>query len=148
VGVTYAPLAKAGDRQRVATYLQRVEAANQPILLFASEGEMPLRRYYQGKNQLFPLPRAMGEKVFDQRLLVLESDQSLRTILLGPKPVEQFWLVLSPDFVISGLPEGNCQIYRTNLNCQVLTQFMAQHYQVQSQQEFLSTVVQEMRLKR
>jgi uncharacterized membrane protein len=147
VGVTYAPLAKAGDWQRVATYLQRVEAENQPILLFANEAELPLRRYYQGKNQLFPLPRPMGEEVFDQRQLILENDQSLRSLLLGPEPVEQFWLVLSPGFVISGLQEGNCEIYRTNLNCQVLTQFMEQHYQVQSQQEFLETIVQEMSLK-
>jgi hypothetical protein len=147
VGVTYAPLAKAGDWQRVATYLQQVESANQPILLFASEGELSLQRYYQGKNRLLPVPRPMGEKVFDQRQLILESDQSLRTLLLGPEPVEQFWLVLSPGFVISGLREGNCEIYRTNLNCQVLTQFMEKYYQVQSQKEFLETIVQDMRLK-
>jgi uncharacterized membrane protein len=147
VGVTYAPLAKAGDWQRVATYLQQVESANQPILLFANEGELSLQRYYQGKNRLLPVPRPMGEKVFDQRQLVLESDQSLRTLLLGPEPVEQFWLVLSPGFVISGLQEGNCEIYRTNLNCQVLTQFIEKYYQVQSQKEFLETIVQDMRLK-
>lgn len=147
LSLTYAPLAKDGDWRRVTAYLHQMERVNQPIFLFTGEGELPLARYYKGINPLIALPNPMGEETFDIRKLVIEDEQSLYDLLIRDNPVETFWLITSPSFVIDGLQTGQCELYNINLNCQILNQFLAQYYQIEVEKSFWRSHVAKLKLK-
>lgn len=138
--VTYKPLAKEGDWQRVASYIMAFEKANQPILVFVADSALPLKYYYFGHNVMAPIPRAVGEN-YDIRDFALKDEKEIQAVL------SRFSIDRQSLWVVTNYQTGKCEtsaqltFFDINLNCQVLEEFINQHYSVQLSQDFYKSSV-------
>lgn len=137
--VTYTPLAKPGDFDRVAQYLMANEQPNQPVLVFHSDAVWPLRSYYKGQNQLVALPQENAlEKWNPRNNVIKDEDQILGRINSITDSPERFWLV----------HDGWCAQGSLSFNCQVLDDVIERYFVVESTKNFLEpTTVQLLRRK-
>jgi|CXWL01.1.fsa_nt_gi uncharacterized membrane protein len=137
--VTYSPLAKPGDFERVAQFLMANEQPDQPVLVFHADAVWPLRTYYKGQNQLVALPQENALEKWDPRNNVLkDEDQILSRINSIPDSPERFWLV----------HDGWCAQGSLSFNCQLLEDAVKNHFIIESTETFLNpTTVRLLRRK-
>jgi len=62
--IDQAPLAKAGDSQRVARTLEKLERDDEPILVIPADRVLSLGFYYRGRNRLVPVPRDPSLEIY------------------------------------------------------------------------------------
>lgn len=168
---TYSPLAKGGDWQRVATYLETYEQANQPIAVFSAEGALPFKYHYKGINPILALPPLPVEGRYDLRNFVLKDETQVEAAIRGvrrspssakagtqspdaqppdaqpPELPEQFWLIEAPAHMVVRGSEKRCEIWQIDLNCQALDGFVARYYDVTEHQSFYDANVKKLRRK-
>lgn len=140
--LTYGPLAKDGDWQRVAQHIMAAEQPDQPILVFSAEITLPLSYYYTGSNPIVPLPKPLHPDIYDQRELILTSETQIRAALTAfPQPPDTLWLVTGPDYIIHGTEGKACTLLDIQFNCQILEGFVDRHYEVVQTQDFYGSRV-------
>ncbi len=151
--VTYAPLAKDGDWQRVAAYITAQETPKQPVLVFSAEGLLPLNYYYQGVNSLRGVPRQVPGGQYDLRRFALQNDSEIQEAIAGSsqpeKPLpQQLWLVKAPSYVLDGTGKKACQIWEIDLGCTRLEAFLNRRYDVVNRRDFYGANVRLFQKKR
>jgi hypothetical protein len=123
----YRDLAKIGDWQRVASYIQANERPGEPIITFESQASLPLAIYYHGPNKIVPLPRPMDFQRYDLRTVALHSPSDVSRVFDSLAPSDgNVWLVTT-DF---------CRRVPIDFKCDLLDRYVAQHYVVLSNQAF------------
>jgi mannosyltransferase len=91
---TYRALAKDGDVERVARYLQERERPGEPIVVFPSENAAVLGYYYRGPNVIVPVPWRPDPERFDPREFVLHDADEFWKALGGElAPGSELWIV-------------------------------------------------------
>ncbi|MCU0523782.1 MAG: hypothetical protein MUF72_03045 [Elainella sp. Prado103] len=140
--LTYMPLAKDGDWQRVSNYLMASEQPNQPILVFSAEITLPLSYYYTGDNPVIPLPQPLNPDVYDQRAFVLTNPTEIETALgQFPDRPSSLWLVTGPDYIVHGTAGQACTLLGFSFNCHILEEFIDRYYSVVQTQSFYGSQV-------
>lgn len=125
--VTYSPLAKPGDFERVSDYLMQNERANEPVLVFHADAVLPLRQYYKGRNQLVALPQENGLEKWDPRNNVLRDEaQIIERINSVQGLPDRFWLV----------HDGWCAQGAISFNCQMLESVIEKYFVVEHTRRF------------
>jgi 4-amino-4-deoxy-L-arabinose transferase-like glycosyltransferase len=136
--VRYKPMAKDGDWQRVASYLQSAEGPDQAILVFHAGAALPLARHYHGRNMLVPIPRENTFERFDFHDYVLRDEREIQAALeRTPGDDRVIWLVT----------DGNCEFGDINYNCATLEEFVNKFYSVEETRQFHGSVVRRLRKK-
>lgn len=74
----FKPLAKGGDFARAARYIQDNEKPGQPIVVLAAYAALPLDHYYEGVNELVPLPEPYIYEEYDSDKWRLASEDAVR----------------------------------------------------------------------
>ena len=132
--LTYAPLAKNGDYIRVASYLMKHEASNQPILVFNPEVEMALSSYYKGVNHLIALPAREEFKTYDLKAFLLNNRKDILAALPQDLSSHQsIWLVTDTGSI------KDQEAYATSY--EILDEFIRQRYLIQTSQDFYGSNV-------
>lgn len=125
--VTYSPLAKPGDFDRVAEYLMKNERPNEPVLVFHADAVLPLRQYYKGPNQLIALPRENGLEKWDPRNNILKDEaQIIERINSVQGFPNRLWLV----------HDGWCAQGAISFNCQLLENVIEKYFVVEHTRQF------------
>lgn len=131
----YAPLAKFGDWERTAKFLQINEQADEPIAVFMAYDQMPLRFYYNGVNEIIPAP---VEHDWNPEAAKGTTERWRRQInfITEQIPVERrrIWLVTDN---ICGSPSEP----QTSIECQPLEDFVNTHYVVERSEYFFKRKV-------
>jgi hypothetical protein len=140
--VTYKPLAKLGDWQRVASYIMANEKLGQTILVFPEHHTSALSYYYSGINTFVSVPRAMGNEKFDLSKIILKDEQEIRTALSNvPGKHQYLWIVNNFQDNTHSPNQEACEVLHINFNCQVLERFVAQYYTVEHNKDFYGSNV-------
>lgn len=140
--LTYAPLAKPGDWQRVASYIMANEHPNQPIVIFYAEAVLPFQRYYSGANMIIPLPRKVGIEVYNFQEGILKDETEIVAALNQlPDHYQSLWLINHPNEFIDRPNEDNCKILQLDFNCQLLEEFVQHHYATKQRKDFYDSTV-------
>lgn len=137
----YPKMAKAGDWQRVATYIAaREERDRQPILVFHGGSATLLREYYAGANPIVGVPREEEFTKFDARDFVLENEDQIFDVMrrAGTPDADKIWLVT----------DNQCAYLNVNYNCETLERFVSDYYETQSKQDFYGSTVRLMHRKK
>lgn len=127
LAVTYSLPAKTGDWARVAAYLMSAEKQEQPILVFQPLSAVPLACYYKGVNPLLPIPQPEAFRVFHDPDSLLKDEKQIESVLAqvsGNK--DHIWVVT----------DELCWSINLDLNCKILEDFLAKHYEVETTQKF------------
>jgi hypothetical protein len=143
--VTYAPLAKDGDWQRVANQITQLEQPNQPVMIFAAEAALPFNYYYKGQNAVIPLPNPVSQTEYNKDLFKLTSQAQLVEAVNQAGNPSQLWLVTGPMFVVRPA-SPTCPVFNFDFNCNILEQFVAKYYKVESDQSFYGSRVRKLSL--
>ncbi len=131
----YSGLAKNGDWQRVADYLARNVAPGEPVALFDSEVEVPLRYYYHAAGPLVPVPRPMSRDHFDEAEFPLHSTADVAGSLGRAAAGQQrVWLVQNDA----------CTTKASFYGCAYLQAYVASHFHVVSTARFDGSTVEEL----
>ncbi len=139
---TYGALARIGDWERVAGFLERNARPGEPILVLTAEAALPLKQYYRGPNALLPLPAEEDFKTYDERDLELRSEGEIdaalarapgdlrdrRAVWVVTHPLKPGWLGVDYGF---GVLEG----------------YLAKRYEVERSLLFYGTRVRRFTLK-
>lgn len=142
LALTYAPLAKPGDWQRVASYIMANEHPNQPIVIFYAEAALPFQQYYTGSNPVVPLPRKVGMETYNFQDGILKNETEIVTALKQlPDRSSSLWLINHPNQFIDHPDEANCEILQLNFNCQILENFVKNHYTIELRKDFYDSTV-------
>lgn len=123
---TYAPLSKPPDLREVARIIEREESPGQPILIFNAQLELPLRRYYRGRNRLVALPRPEDFARYDLREYALtdtaQIDEALAAAGSAAGPI---WLVTGES----------CGYLGIDFRCDLLERWVAERFTPDSTRE-------------
>jgi hypothetical protein len=131
----HTPYARPGDYARVAAYLERHETADEPIVVYTAEAEMPLAYYYHGKNQLVALPKPENFDRYNVRELLLHDENQVAQAL-------EKWAAKAPQFwVVTNCAPGDRAWLGVRFNVEVLDQYLAEHTRVVSEQAFFGSLV-------
>jgi len=133
----YSILAKAGDWKRVSTHIINSEQPQQEILVFTSIAAVELSYYYDGINQIIPLPKADEFKTYDLQNYALNNEAEIVQALTSDR--HDLWLVERVN--------KNCKAFDTNLNCHILENFISKNYQVTNSQQFYKSRVRFLKRK-
>ncbi len=133
----YSVLAKAGDWNRVAEYIMNSEQPQQEILVFTSISAEELSYYYDGINQIVPLPKADDFKKYALQNYALNNEAEIVQALISDR--HDLWLVERVN--------RNCKSFDVNLNCHILENFISKHYQVETSQKFYKSRVRFLKVK-
>jgi hypothetical protein len=134
----YQPLAKKGDWQRVANYIEAHETANEPIFVFHAESQLPLSFYYTGRNPLFAVPHDLRFDRIDWRDFALTDEAQIQRAFARAGNAPEIWLV-NDDF---------CSYLDVNFRCDLLEDYIAKNYNVESDKSFYQSRVRLLRAKR
>lgn len=127
LAVTWSPLAKPGDFDRVAQHIVRAEQPNEPILVFHADAVWPLRQYYKGINPLVALPQENGLEKWDPRNNVILSEQQIvDRIESAAASSKRLWLV----------HDGWCAQGALKFNCDILEKVIADRFVVEATTSF------------
>ncbi|HEY9826097.1 MAG TPA: glycosyltransferase family 39 protein [Stenomitos sp.] len=154
----YRSLAKPGDWKRVASYLEKTELPQQPIVVFNGSLAPLLQYYYSGINTIAPIPK---ERYFqDLQAYRPINEQEIRSLFSCLPTINRsnglIFLVNdsyleNPDLVNKDL-EKELKLKRSNIstsdyNLINLEKFIKQNYLTLTQKDFLLTRVRLLRLK-
>lgn len=140
LGSVYRPLAKLGDWDRVARYLETVAEPGQVIAVFPGEVNLGLSYYYTGANPIAPLPRGAAFATYDiQRFVIDEEQEIVQALTAATTDLSWIWLVTF-DFV-------DCRFLGVDFGCQVVERFIDDHYTVESTRQFFGSRVRLLRRK-
>lgn len=123
----YSQLAKRGDWQRIAAYIEANEKPNQPIIIFENYDALSLPFYYKGKNRILP-----DERYFDWELEDVWTsekafqNQTAYVISRIPPDAEEIWLAT----------EEVCQAENSRAACRPLENFLQANYTVVETKDF------------
>ncbi len=127
--VVWHPLAKVGDWQRVAAWLQREEKPGEPVAVFNIAGALSLQHYYHGVNPTIQLPRETPLDEFDTRDYVFRNETEIAGALRkAQNAAGRLWLITDPD--------KDCKSMDVDLNCRGLEDYLAAHYVTAKEQFF------------
>ncbi|MFZ1702196.1 MAG: hypothetical protein WBO10_11310 [Pyrinomonadaceae bacterium] len=127
----YRPLAKPGDFERVAKYLMANEQAGEPFLVFHADAVLPLRYYYQGKNDLLALPQENGTDAWNPRNNILKDEAQILTVIgAHPSASGRLWLV----------HDGWCAHGSIKFNCGTLENVVDKYFVVERTEKFYEPV--------
>ncbi|MBL8208226.1 MAG: hypothetical protein JNM09_28595, partial [Blastocatellia bacterium] len=127
LAVTYSLPAKTGDWARVGAYLMSAEKREQPILVFQPLSAVPLACYYKGVNPLLPIPQPEAFRVFHDPDSLLKDEKQIASVLAQvPGDKDRIWVVT----------DELCWSINLDLNCKILEDFLAKHYEVETTQKF------------
>jgi hypothetical protein len=134
----YQPMTKYGNWDQVANYVMEKEAPGQPILIFHAGNALTFGHYYQGPNILIPVPRENRFDTFDIRDYVLTSESQISELVDRKGGAhERAWLVT----------DGVCGFMDVDYHCQILDDFVARNYVVESTAVFATSKVRLLRRK-
>ena len=133
----YSVLAKAGDWKRVSTYIMNSEQPQQEILVFTSIGAEELSYYYDGINQIIPLPKPDDFKKYALDNYALNNEAEIIQALISDR--HDLWLVERVN--------SNCKSFDIDLNCHIIENFVSKYYQVETSQKFYKSRVRFLRRK-
>lgn len=128
----YRPLAKAGDWERVASFIQHHESKGQPILVFWAYAKLPFMDYYSGVNTVRALPAEPNLETYDVQAAELHSSKRIEQLAAGARTV---WLV-NTDY---------CGTPSVDLHCALLERDVASHYRTISKRVFFHNTVRLLR---
>ena len=135
---TYAPLAKDGDWQRVARFVEQNESPNQIIAAFYVYDAVPFKYYYHGQNEV--VPRRVD---YDWNAEDAEDTRTRRAgqieFLINQIPVDnqELWLITNE----------NCTAATPAAECAPLEEFVQAHYVVERTENFYTRQVRLLRAK-
>jgi uncharacterized membrane protein len=90
--ISFAPMAKVGDYRRVAAFLEAEEEPGERIFVAVSHAEYPLRVYYNGENEIVPVPFHDDLTYYDPRLWRIHTSEEVVDVLATVKSGESFWV--------------------------------------------------------
>jgi hypothetical protein len=118
----YPNLSKNGDWTRVATYIERHEKPDQPIIVFNTYDSLVMPYAYHGVNRVFP-----DERFFDFDLGATTPERVRErtefTISQIPGNASEIWLITSDECMRRGV-------------CRQLEQFLNENFVVVEQRAF------------
>ena len=136
---TYGQLAKGGDWQRVATFIQANEGADQPILAFQTENALSLQDYYHGRNAIVAVPRPISfAGSWNENVVVRNEGEIAADLREVPGRHELVWAVTTKE----------CHDYSVDYHCPIFEHFVATHFSVQLEREFFGSRVRLLKTKR
>jgi hypothetical protein len=136
--IDHSPLAKDGDYERAAHYIESNEKAGEPIVLFNSEALLPFQYYYDGPNQLLPIPRPPSTVRYDPG----------RFVIPGPAWVVAAFSRLPEDHQVVWFFDNFVNQYGpTDYNRHYLDSFLDERYTVLESKDFHSSRVSRLRSK-
>ncbi len=127
----YPNLAKSGDWKRVAEYIMNSEQPQQEILVFIPMAAEALSYYYEGINQIIPLPRAENFQNYDLENYAFNNEAEIIQALSGDPHHNHIWLV----------DDRQCGYLTVDYNCHILEDFVSKYYQVKDTQNFYKSKV-------
>ena len=123
----YFQLAKRGDWQRIAAFIEANEKPNQPIIIFQNYDALSLPFYYKGANKILP-----DEKYFDW-----ESEEAWTSDKAFQKQINYTISRISPEAEEIWLAtEEVCQTENTKVACRPLEIFLQANYTVVETKDF------------
>ena len=136
---TYAPLAKTGDWQRVAAFIQANERSDQPILAFQTENALSLQDYYHGRNAVVAVPRPISFAGSWNENEVVRNEAEIAADLKDvPGRHELVWAVTTSE----------CHDYSVDYHCPIFEHFIATHFSVALEREFFGSRVRLLKTNR
>lgn len=106
------------DYISTAKYVEKIEHREEPILIYRANIALPFKYYYQGKNQIIPLPEKVN---FDSNYLSnIKDTNQLKQILKTLPPSKSFLFIADTTSVETNL----------NMNRKMVTEFLDSHYPV------------------
>lgn len=125
-------LAKEGDWNRVARYLEVEAGPDEPILTFINHIELPVKATYQGNNLVIPLPRPLPLDHYVPNACVIFDESEVRDVLRQTvRPGQRFWLVTACTRKFQGIEP------RSDL----LENVLRQQSRLESERPFWGTLV-------
>ncbi len=123
----YQLLAKNGDWNRVAKFIEQNETANQPITAFYVYDSIPLRFSYHGANEIFPKKVGFDWGAEDELGSPKRNVKQIEFLIsqLPPNP-QEFWLVT----------DVMCDDEKRFLECAPLENFVETNYTVERVERF------------
>jgi hypothetical protein len=138
----YKPLSKIGEWIEVASYVEKYELSNQPIILFNKTSGALFSHYYSGKNRQIPLPRKDDFSSTHPNSYKLRNESEITgQISQNNNNPEYLWVVTRI------LPGGNKNPEYKKYNYSVLENFLDKNYIVVNQKNFANTSVKLVRKK-
>jgi len=130
--------AKLGDWSRVAAYVTAHEVAGERIVVFNSQSALALGCHYHGPNPIVPLPQPVRFDRYDLHDNALHSQEEVvRGLDYRPGVHARLWLATS----------AGCPRTPVNFHCELLEDFVAQHYDVELDQAFFGSRVRLLRAR-
>ncbi len=138
--VVWRPMAKVGDWQRVAAWLEQAEKPGEPIAVFNIAGALSLQHYYHGVNPAIQLPRDTPLDQYDARDYRFHNETEIAEALSRVQNASgRLWLITDPD--------KGCQSMEVDLNCRELEDYLAAHYVVEKEQSFFHSRIRLLQAK-
>jgi uncharacterized membrane protein len=123
----YYYLAKRGDWQRIAAYIETHEKPNQPIIVFQNYDALSLPFYYKGKNKILPDERYFDWESEDAWTSEKAFQNQINYIISRiPPGTEEIWLAT----------EEVCQAENTQVACRPLENFLQANYTIVETKDF------------
>ncbi len=135
---TYAPLAKRGDWQRVAKFIEANENAGDVIAVFRVYDALPFQFYYSGQNQIVPRDALHGwnaEQIAESPERWQSQIEFLKTQI--PPESKKLWLVT----------EDRCDDDETAIECRPLEDFVIENYETLKSERFYTRKVRLLKRK-
>jgi len=135
----YRPMAKYGDWMRVASYIMKSEAPGEPILVFRAEFVLDFTYYYNGKNEIVPIPSYPNLESYDLNSQALRSESE---VIDATSPVlsqaKRFWLITRHTDSFRGI----------DFHPEILETFLNKYYILLNKKEFYKSEVRLFEKKR
>ncbi len=125
----YPKIAKSGDWKRVSEYIMNSEQPQQEILVFIPIAAEALSYYYEGINQIIPLPKAEDFQNYDLEDYALNNEAEIAQALLSER--HDIWLV----------DDRQCGYLNVDYKCHILEDFVDKYYKVKDTQNFYKSKV-------
>jgi hypothetical protein len=137
----YKPLAKSGDWQRVARYIESHEEEGQPILIFTAETALPFAYHYAGQNVLVPIPQAEDFVAYDMNDQVLHEEADIDAALASaPLRNGTIW-------VITGRGPGGQSWLGVHFHAEILESYLSKNYSLETDTAFYKSHVRQYKTK-
>lgn len=135
LGTTYAAGAKAGDWERVASYIESREAPGEPIAVFQAENALPFAYYYHGSNRIYAIPHAVDFKRYDVTKFIVRNQNDIERVL--PRNAKRVWWINA----------GECMSANLAFGCDVVERYISTHYQVLERAHFYKSDIRFLALR-